>query len=444
MSRILERIIRVFLSVALLALTASGAGAEEIRSEYSLDQLIAVALKKAESIDISKEELYFAEKQVDRARAVLFPMVSAMGDYKQYTESDNITQPDSSISWGARLDQSFSLSGRELTAFKVAKMGVKKGRFDLYAVKEDYIFKVAEAFYNVLRAKKALEVSRANQKRLIGHKDVAQAKVEVGAASKTALLRAEAELASAVSGMVRAEGNLRLSKAILASLAAIDGDYEIRSPETSEASFNGCIPGNSAALDCLKNMASSKRADLRSVALQKDISTGYVKYAKGAYWPTVSIEGVYLKNEVDPSIEFFADETIYGGVTLSVPIFDWGLRKAELRQARARERQAKLALSNAEKSVYVKVENAYLDFISQGEILVSSRRQLDFAKKNYEVVETQFDVGLASSIDVMDANALLVSSERQAIDAELGYQLSVLRLKREIGTLLKTYRESNE
>jgi outer membrane protein len=434
---------RVVLSVLIVALASGLAGAEEMQREYSLEELIAVALKRAESIDISREELYFAEKQVDRAKAVLFPRLSAMGDYKQYAESNNLTQPDSSTSWGARLDQSFSLSGRELTAFKVAKMGVKKGRLDLHAVKEDYIFTVAEAFYNFLRAKKALEVSSANQKRLKGHKDVAQAKVEVGAASKTALLRAEAELASAVSGTVRSEGNLRLSKAMLASIAAIDGDYEIMGSETSAHSLEGCIPGNPATLDCLKKMAASNRADLRSFVLQKDISRGYVKYAKGAYWPTVTLEGIYLKNEVDPSIEFFAEETIYGGVTLSVPIFDWGLRKAELRQARARERQAKFVFSNAEKSVYVQVEKAYLDFVSQGEILISSRRQLEFAQKNFEVVERQFDVGIASNIDVMDANTLLVSSERQAIDAELGYQLSILRLKKETGTLLKNYSESN-
>lgn len=432
----------VFLLIFIIGVV--GAEAEEVQDAYSLDELIAMALEHAEGINISREELYFEERQVDRARAVLLPRLSAMGDYKRYTESDEFTQPVSSTSWGARLDQSFSLSGRELTAFKVAKMGVRKGKFDLNAVKEEYIFKVADAFFNVLRAQKALEASKANQRRLTGHKDVAQAKVEVGAASRTALLRAEAELASAVSGTVRAEGNLRLTKAMLASIAAIDGEYNIKRPENSEPSFEKCVPRDTDALNCLKKLAASQRPDLRSFTLQKDISSGFVKYAKGAYWPTVSIEGVYLKNEVDPTSDFYPDETIYAGVTLSIPILDWGLRKAELRQARARERQAKYALSNTEKSAYVEVENAYLDFISQGDIVDSSRRQLDFAKKNYEVVEKQFEVGLASSIDVMDANTLLVSSEMQVVDAELGYQLSVLRLKKETGTLLKIYNESNE
>lgn len=438
MAKVIKRLFIIFL---MMVFFSGNSGAEERPNEYSLDQLIALALERAESIDISKEELYFAEKQVDRARAVLFPRLSAMGDYKRYIESDHITQPDSSISWGARLDQSFSMNGREMTAFNVAKMGVEKGRFDLDSVKEEYIFTVAEAFYNVLRAKKALEVTKAHQERLKGHKDVAEAKVKVGATSKTVLLRAEAELASAVSGTVKAEGNLRLSKAVLASLAALECDYEIMGIETSKPRFNGCVPGNSDALDCLKKMAASYRTDLKSFALQKDISRGYVKYAKGAYWPTVSLEGVYLKNQVDPSSDFYPDKTIYGGVTLSVPVFDWGLRKAELKQAKSRERQAGYLLSNAEKSAYVQVEKAYLDFISQGEILVSSSRQLEFSRKNFEVVKKQFDVGLASNIDVMDANSLLVNSEMQAIDAELGYQLSVLRLKKETGTLLKAYIE---
>ena len=64
--------------------------------------------------------------------------------------------------------------------------------------------------------------------------------------------------------------------------------------------------------------------------------------------------------------------------------------------------------------------------------------QLTFARDNYNATSKQFEFGLANSIDVMDANTLLVTSEKRVADAKYNYQLSIIRLKRVTGTLLKT------
>ena len=157
---------------------------------------------------------------------------------------------------------------------------------------------------------------------------------------------------------------------------------------------------------------------------------------KGAYWPTVSLEGVYLRKEEDTT--FSVGESIYGGLRLTFPFFDGGLRKAELRQARARQRQAVLGLEDVKKSVDIQVEEAYLGLMTQRELFSSLRQQVVFARDNHNAVSRQFEAGLANSLDVMDANTLLVTSERQVADAELSCELLAIRLMRETGILLKT------
>jgi len=64
--------------------------------------------------------------------------------------------------------------------------------------------------------------------------------------------------------------------------------------------------------------------------------------------------------------------------------------------------------------------------------------QVAFAEDNYKAISKQFEHGIANSIDVMDANTLLVTAERQLADARYNYQLAILKLKRATGTLLKT------
>ena len=84
------------------------------------------------------------------------------------------------------------------------------------------------------------------------------------------------------------------------------------------------------------------------------------------------------------------------------------------------------------------MENAYLDLITQKAITEKFEAQAVYAEDNYKAVSKQFEYGIANSLDVMDANTLLVTAQRQLADAKYNYQLSILRLKRATGMLLKS------
>ncbi|MBE0425944.1 MAG: TolC family protein [Nitrospirae bacterium] len=407
--------------------------------EYSLEDMYRIALERAERIKISEEDLYIAEREKEKAVSVLFPRLSAFWDYTKFSEEKSATfaerfitlQPDYSTSWGLKLDQSMSLSGREITALKISKENIKRSEYDLYAVTEEYLLSVASAYYDILRAKRAFEIAKANAERLTKHRDAATTRLKVGEVTKTDLLRAEAELSGAKSDMVRAENSLKLAKAILARIAGLTGDYEIKEPGVTE-------PLEGYVLPYLKEKALSERAELKSMNLQKKIAEDQVKYTKGAYWPDISIEGAYVGRDEDPASPFFLKEAIYGKLMLNFPFFEGGLRRAEVNEAKARQRQAGLSYEDLIKTINIEVENAYLEFQTQKMVIKSIEDEVTFARDNYNAVSKQYEFGLANSIDVIDANTLLLTSERQLSDAGYFYQLSILRLKRVTGTLLKT------
>ncbi len=434
--------------------------------EYSLDDLYGIALERSERIKISEEDLYISERTKDKALSALLPKLSAFGSYTKYSEdkrssTGSVIQPNDSASWGLRLDQSLSVSGRELTALKISREGIEKSRYDLHTVKESYIFSAAAAYYDALMAKKAVEIAKANAERLAKHRDAASVRLKVGEVTKTDLLRAGAELSGAQAELVRAENNLKLAKAALARVVGLNGDFELKEQQnsgpTEQQRDKGKIisPDNycSAALllhcsnynidcglpaaDCFKQTAMSERAELKAAGLQKKIAEDQVKYTKGSYWPTFSIAGVYSRRNEDPASAFLNKESIYGGLNLNFAFFEGGLRKAEVREAEARQRQAELIYEDLKKTVGIEVENAYLDFQTQKGVLKSLEDQLTFARDNYNSVSRQYEFGLANSIDVIDANTLLLTAERQLTDANYSYQLSILRLQRTTGTLLK-------
>jgi outer membrane protein len=420
--------------------------------EYSLDDLYRIALERSETIKIAEENLYISEREKDKAAADLIPTLSAFGQHTRFSEekrsSGFLLQPKHTNEWGLRLDQTFSLGGREFTALDISKQGVDQSRFNLHAVREQYLWDVSVQYYDVLKAKREIEIATANVQRLTKERDAAKKRLEVGTAIKTTVLRAEAELADAQSELIRTENVLKVAKNILARTVDIREDYDVREPLVGidyqmpqqgkiDLSFltGDCLM---STLDCLKEKALSERAEIKSLTVQRDITEDSLKLAKSAYWPDLSIEGVYFREENDPSPTFELDERMYGGLRLDFPFFEGGLKRAEVSKAKSRLRQAEYSLSDLKREVSVEVENSYIVATTAASILRPRQAEVEFARENYNLVSKQFQYGLADSIDVIDANTRLVTSERELLNARYVYVLSVLGLKRVTGILLTT------
>jgi outer membrane protein len=411
--------------------------------EYSLEDLYRVALERAERIRISEEDLYIAQTGKDKARSALLPKLSGVGSYTQFRESKASTsgllvQPEQATTWGANLTQTLSLAGRELTAFNISKEGIEKSKYDLYAAKEGYLILVASAYYDVLRARKGREIAQANVDRLTKYREAAKIRLRVGEVTKTVLLRAEAELSGARSDLTRAENNLKLTVAVLARIVGIVEEFEVKEDFERRDTTIMAEVCNPPTVECLKEKASVERAELKSLGILKKIAEEQIRYAQGGHWPTLSVQGSYAKRLESPETSSLVKENLFGGVAITFPFFEGGLREAEVMEAGARKRQAEYALGDQKKSINIDVENAYLDFITQKGIMTSLKDQFTFAKDNYAAILKQFEFGLANSIDVMDANTLLVTAERQLADAVYNYQLSILKIDRVTGILLKS------
>ncbi|MBT8373283.1 MAG: TolC family protein [Deltaproteobacteria bacterium] len=405
---------------------------------YSLDDLYRMALKRSDKIKISNEDLYIAEQTKKKALSVLVPRFSAFGNYTRYSEEktapDKVTpiQPESTTAWGVRFDQSFTLNGKELIALEITKDSIKKSEYDLNAVKEAYLFTVASAYYNILKTSKAVEIAKANVERLETHKNAVTVQLNIEAATKTDLFRAQAELSKSRTELINATNGLKLARIVLSRVVGLEGNFEIKKPELNK-SFS---LGND--MDSLKKEALSDRAELKSLAVQKKISEDMVKFSKSAYWPTVSVEGVYQKYDQEPDSFMVNDESLSLGVMLNFTIFDGGLRRAEIKESIAKMKQAELAEKDLSKDIATEVEDAYLFWLTQMSVLNSLEDQVKFANSNYDAVSKQFKYGFANSVDVVDANTLLVTSETELSEAIYNGQLAGLGVERAKGTFLKT------
>jgi outer membrane protein len=404
-----------------------------LADDYSLEDVLRLALRNSEKIKSSEENVVVAETTREKAWAVLIPKFTAFGGQtwyssEKYAASGALAQPDEANAWGVRVDQSFSLSGREFTALSISRDNIDKSRRDLEAAKDEILLQAAYAYFDVLKAGKALEIADANLERLAKYRHLAERRLRLGEVTKTALLRAEGELSGARADRIRAENGLNLTRAVLARVLGVPGPAGAKEGpgETGE------IP----AADRLLQKALVQRPELRALEIAKEAADKQVTFARGAFLPSVALSGVYQKNYQDPTTASFVRENAYATVSLTFPFFEGGLRLAEVKEAKARSRQAELAVADLKKNLAVEVEGARLDLVTQQGVLRFQRDQAVFARDNYAAVTRQFEFGLASSLDVIDANTLLVTADQKLAEAAINYQASWLRMKRVTGDLL--------
>ncbi len=416
--------------------------------EYSLDELFMLSLERSETIKISEEDLSIAELNRKKAVSVFIPTFSAFANHTNYSEEKSspfgLLQPDYTNQWGVSIEKTFSFSGRELTAYSIAKDNINKGRYSLQAAKERRLLDVAGSYFNLMKSKKAGEIASVNVKRLEKHRNASRTRVEVGDATKTALLRAEAELAGARSELIRADNSMILSRSLLASLAGIEGNIQVKDPQFRDddngTSVISNITGNCAkhVLECLKDIARDKRAEIRSMNIDLSVAEKEVKYNRGSYWPNLTLEGVYMREENEPARSFELDERIYGAVKIDFPFYEGGLRMAEVAEAKAKLRQAEYVVKDATRLIDIEIEEAYLNVISVSSIIDQLKAEVTYATDNFNSVEKQFQYGLADSIDVIDANTLLVTAERELANAQYDYQHAIIKMKHAAGVLLES------
>jgi outer membrane protein len=418
--------------IIAVAAISPAAAVESAGKVQSLQSLYGMALEQAEKISIAEENLAVAENLRVQAMSVLVPSVSAVGSYTRYTEEKvvfgSVIQPEWQGGYGLRLGQSFTLNGREISALRVAERGIDKSRADLNDIKERYLYSVAQGFYDVAKSRQAVAIAEANVQRLETHRNAVKSRLKLGDVPVTELYRTEAELSEAQAALIQAKNNLQLNQTLLGRLVGSAIPLDItEDPADAPA-------GAISDLDSLKQTALENRSDLKSLIYQEAMAEHTVNYTKGVYWPRVAVEATWMRILQEP--ESLLDESAYVGVSLEMNLFDAGLRRAQVSDARSQRLQAELSRQDAERQVALEIEQVWLFWKSQQEAARAYESQLRYANENYQAVTRLYEHGMANVVEVMDANTLLTTAQLQLSDAHYNVQLAGLGGERAAGTLL--------
>ncbi len=125
----------------------------------------------------------------------------------------------------------------------------------------------------------------------------------------------------------------------------------------------------------------------------------------------------------------------YGGLTLSVPIFNGFSRVQNLRRSKLEEDYLGWNLVSLKSQIYSEYTSALASYKSNLYSLHLSDANVTLAKRVYFVVTLQYKQGIVPYLNVITAESNLISSQINYLNALFQVQLSKIDLQRAMGNI---------
>jgi outer membrane protein len=120
---------------------------------------------------------------------------------------------------------------------------------------------------------------------------------------------------------------------------------------------------------------------------------------------------------------------------LNMPLFAGGATQSKWREASANHDKAKQDLENARRNVELQTRQAYLGVVSGIAQVQALQQALKSSESLLQASKLGQEVGVRTSLDVLNAQQQMYSTRRDLYQAEYNYLISHLRLKAAVGNL---------
>lgn len=435
----------VLAALGLMALAASGAGAEV--PVLSLRESIDFALHQSVLLHSAQEGVRGAQAQQNEAFTGFLPKFSTGYSFTRLSEEPHFVFPgvpplipSALIKTGTRENYTWKVEARQplyagggiVANFEASRLGTDIARLDAAAALQDLVQEVKISYFNILKARRILIVAAQSLDRLKAHRDTAQAFFDAGVIPKNDLLFAEVELANGQQFLVRAENGLEIAKSRFNTVLRreINSPVEIQDILTDgffEKALEGCIA------EALLN-----RPEIRSQALRLEQAKTLVSLAKSEYYPTVGLVGNYSRFGDTPGVAgspYQDQENWYVMASANWNFWEWGKTKNRVEAGTSRQNQVADGLVNLKDQITLEVKNGYLLLREAEKQVQVSRKAIEQAEENFRINSERYREQVGRSTDVIDAQTLLTKA-RSDFDNALGdFNISQARLERAMGVI---------
>ena len=325
------------------------------------------------------------------------------------------------------------------SSLKSARLNYERTNKSLRREELNLEYRVSSSYYNLLSQQRSTEIAKLDYERQTEANQIAQNKYASGLIREVDALQMEVDLAESQNSyemsIINQESAINSFKELL-GIALTDSVVL-----TDELQYNVVtVDADKAVAQALKNRIEMREQDItieqQQMSIRQQKAQGMVRGYFDAYVQKTGtsmgeIDNSYA-NTIYTSTHDFMDRPVnYGvGVTLSVPLLDWGENKARVRAAEARQRQNYLAKEELERSIETETRNSVAQLNNNLKRLQLLEKNVVIAEKSFAITLQRFSDGDIDSQTLALERNRLNSAYRNHLSAYIAYQLSLADIMR--------------
>jgi outer membrane protein len=376
-------------------------------------------------------------------RAGLLPQVNATAFYN--TAENNVEDRSTNESSSLEQDSSgweISLSQPlfNMSAWYSYRQGVKLSELaeaQFGADQQSLIVRVADAYFNVLRAIDNLETALAEENALSHQLDQTKQRYEVGLTAITEVHEAQSVYDTATAATFEARGNLGIA---YEALEVLTGQPHDRIAPLAE-NFPVVNPAPADRHEWV-DFALKNNYELKAVRLNAEAARQSARASSSEHLPTLSGSASYSEGRNEGS-QFFGQAVDINtrtdghsfGIRLDVPLFSGGRTSGLRRQAASRHMQAQEEANRVQRSVIQSTRALHLS-VETGVARVHARQQAIVSTQSaLEATQSGYEVGTRNLVEVLLAQRAVYEARRNYANALYDYVIDTIQLRQAAGML---------
>jgi len=308
----------------------------------------------------------------------------------------------------------------EEIALKRAEHSLQSARLNFDRQRLQLEGQVIDDYYDLVQSVRELEIEEQRLAQSRANLELAQRKFEVGLIAEVEALRLQVEMLQAEATYDQAQTDIELRRDLLRETLGLD----VWEPITIDTDVQYEIHPIDAQRALEIGLA--RRTDMKRAEIFEEINELNLAEARrrnginATFGANVSMQG--RGSEISAVSDNFERNRWGVDLQISLPLIDSGQRQASISQARIALEQSRLGREQQRRLIIQQVRDATRR-VHEAERQIDLRQAaLEFAQRTYDVEQSRFELGLADSQQLLQAQGNLTQARINALAAVIGYQ----------------------
>ena len=412
--------------------------------QVNIEKAIEIALNESPTIRIAGRDIQTKKYAKAEQIVALFPNAALSGSYNRTIKKQVMTmdfngqameiEVGTDNNYSAGVNFSLPIVNAALwNNLQLSQLSIESAFESARASKISLVAEVKKAYYTMLMAKETYNVLEKNYKNVELTYQTVMNKYNVGMASEFDKLRAEVQLKNQKPSLVSARSNLDLATMMLKVMIGLDVNEPIVF-EGNLVDYESTVINSS--LPSIESLNLSNNTNI----VQLGISAKQLKKSKdiivASTCPSLNFSGNYQYMAMNNDFKF-ADYkwNPYSvvGFTLSIPLVSWAGTAYKLKSSDLAIQNLKDQQLSMERNLKISANSSIVNMRNAMEQLNSNKETMMQAEKAYNISLKQYEIGMATWLDLQSAEMALTSSKLSYNQSIYNYMTANAELEKTLG-----------